>query len=132
MNDLRCIKQNIDAKYAKPTSGLEDSRVTLAVALGKGLHHSVDLLCFTRKSKTPKKLSVWRHISNHIKKTQHKIKLSVIETPVVSRDTLLKTYKLKDGFYSVLPECLNQVQICELMQFHKSMKDLNVEVIPVI
>ena len=39
------------------TCRLEDTRIELAVPGGKGLHHSIDLLGFARKSEAPKKLS---------------------------------------------------------------------------
>lgn len=31
--------------------------------------------------------------------------------------------------FHILPECLDQVEICEFMKLHKSMKNLNIEVI---
>lgn len=39
------------------TGALEDARVTVAVSLSKSLHHSINLLGFTRQTKTPQELS---------------------------------------------------------------------------
>ncbi len=39
------------------TSALEDAGVAVAVSLSKGLHHSVNLLGFTRQTETPQELS---------------------------------------------------------------------------
>lgn len=39
-----------------PTCGLEDAGVALAVALGKGLHHPVDLLRLPGQPKAPEEL----------------------------------------------------------------------------
>lgn len=39
------------------TSALEDAGIAVAVSLSEGLHHSIDLLCFTRQTKTPQELS---------------------------------------------------------------------------
>lgn len=36
---------------------------------------------------------------------------------------------LKFDLY-LLPECLNQVEVCKFMKLHKGMKNLNVELIP--
>jgi len=38
------------------TGGSEDARIQLAVTLRKTLHHPINLLCFTRQTKTPQKL----------------------------------------------------------------------------
>lgn len=40
------------------TSALEDARVAVAVSLCKGLHHSINLLGFSRQTEAPKKLPV--------------------------------------------------------------------------
>lgn len=40
------------------TSGLKDVWITLAVASGKGFHHTVDFLRLTRKAETPQELPV--------------------------------------------------------------------------
>lgn len=39
------------------TGALEDARVAVAVSLSKGLHHSINLLGFTRQTETPQELS---------------------------------------------------------------------------
>lgn len=49
----------VNIKYHSPniTSALEDAGVAVAVSLSKSLHHSINLLCFTRQTKTPQELS---------------------------------------------------------------------------
>lgn len=39
------------------TGALEDAGVTVAVSLGKSLHHSINLLGFSRQTETPQELS---------------------------------------------------------------------------
>lgn len=60
-----CFQMSVQKKYvlvlkSHLTCGLEDSMVALAVPGCKRLHHSVDLLRFTRQSETPEKLPVCR------------------------------------------------------------------------
>lgn len=45
-----------DPRVWVPTCGLENPRVAQAVALGKGLHHAVDLLGFSREAEAPEEL----------------------------------------------------------------------------
>ncbi len=49
------------------TCGLKDAWVTLAISSSKGLHHSINFLCFTRKSETPQKLPAREKWEWHLK-----------------------------------------------------------------
>lgn len=48
------------------TSRLEDIRITVAVARGEGLHHTVDLLGFTGQPETPQELPAHTHTHTHL------------------------------------------------------------------
>lgn len=48
------------------TSALEDARIAVAVSLCKSLHHSVNLLGFSRQTEAPKKLPVKKVLKEQI------------------------------------------------------------------
>ena len=57
--DLKIICRVYDKYHITDiTCALEDTGVAVAVSLSKSLHHPVDLLCFTRQTKTPQELSI--------------------------------------------------------------------------
>lgn len=45
-----------DPAACAPTCGLENPRVAQAVALGKGFHHPINLLGFSREAEAPEEL----------------------------------------------------------------------------
>lgn len=49
------------------TGALEDAGVAVAVSLSEGLHHSVNLLGFTRQTETPKELSAVEKVEVEVK-----------------------------------------------------------------
>lgn len=62
LNKLLFIGQLlIFGKHNKFTCGLENTRVTMAVALSEGFHHAVDLLGFSWQTETPQELPDIKH-----------------------------------------------------------------------
>lgn len=97
------------------TCGLEDTRVALAVPLGKGLHHPVDLLCLPWQPEAPQELPVERELWCSFGG-------SMVPSSLKGRTQLPAPYS---------PQGLHKVEVSEFMQLHKGMQDLDVELIPV-
>lgn len=120
------------------TCGLENTRVALAVALSERLHHAIDLLSFSRQPKTPQELSVRRHtpvVSKSLTSTVKTLNVQKSDT----NNCVFRVCKSGQGSWpddlrsqvdDVLPQGLDQVEVCEFMEFHKGMEHLDIEIIP--
>lgn len=106
------------------TCGLEDTRVALAVPLGKGLHHPVNLLCLPWQPEAPQELPVVSEFGADLGAPRFHSHTQPSQPP-----TTPKGHAQLPAPYS--PQGLHKVEVCEFMQLHKGMQDLDVELIPV-